>query len=254
MKKKSEKIGHVGLRKKRECRYPGRAGELRIWDCSAGAPMPIGEHGERWAVEWVPATRKKGRACFIYVDTVRTAEACFRSLAVGKTDHWGLFEVVAPPDEGAELKPNGKQNDAGTPPGGGPLVLAADTPLTTALKGNFLTPQIVKLFEAQLEANRPIYATVDGNQEVVAYEPDWATRREALKLLLHYREGLPVKRVEEITRHETSNEEVLSRIATKPGYREAMRDYILFCDDQDQKRLANVMKAVPVAEVVPVEK
>jgi len=248
MKKKSEKRAPVfaGLRLERNCRYPEREGKIRVWCCPEGAPMKVSPKGERWAVEWVPGG--KGKPLFVYLPNFRTARACFRSLAAGKQpDRWGLFEVQV--DQSGQTV---CQTDPQPPGGEGDArpAIARNAPLTPTLVTEFTSPEIVAVLRDMLQASRPIYASSDGSQQVVGYEPDWNTRREALKMLLHYRDGLPLKRVEEV-RHETvSHDQMLQSLMKSPASRNAFRSWIDWCDEQQRKSLANIMKAdVKDAEV-----
>jgi hypothetical protein len=238
MKKKSGKSTPrwVGMIRERRCEYPKRKGTLLLWDCERGAPMPIGENGERWAVQWQPGG--KGEPKHVHLPNQRTALACFRTLAAGKErDQWGLFELP-------ESKPEqtvGQITESPSPGGG--VVQAPPKGLTAALLTGFSDDEIVTALKSMMAAERPIYGSADGTQAVVGFEPDWQTRREGLKLVLQYREGLPLKRVAEIRRHESSAEEVRQRIATLPGYRAAFREFIEHCDQEQKRKLENIMRA-----------
>lgn len=239
MKKKSKKSIHAGLRKERRCHYPERAGTLYLWDCHVGAPMKPGPEGQRWAVEWRPGGR--GKPLYVHLPNQRTAMTCFRTLAKADgVDRWGLFVLQEP----EQAKQNGSQTESPPQGGGGGLVIARDTPLTRALVASFDTLEVIALLREQLAATRPIYASSDGNQEVVGYEPDWPTRREALKTMLNYREGLPVKRVEETTVHKTSAEDFVSMM-DRPAFRAAAKALIADAENRQKKRLENIIRSVP---------
>jgi hypothetical protein len=251
MKKKSEKVPlHLGLVMERRCNYPQRAGHLRLWDCAKGAPMGMGEANERWAVEWLPGGR--GKPLYVHLRNQKTGLACIRGLAAGRADQWGLFELLEP-NEGRDgsqtaISPQGGGGEVSVPP------ISRDTPLTAALMVAFDTPRVIALLEEMLGATRPIYATVDGDQQVVGYEPDWATKRDALKLLLGYRDGTPVKRSEEIKRVDKSPDEVIMELASNPKTRGAMANLCAFYDSTDHKRLENLArrhKAKTAVEVPP---
>lgn len=237
MKKKSEKMPLLGLVKERTCLYPKREGTLRWWDASKGAPMGLGPEGERWAVEWHPGGR--GKPLYVHLRTRDIASRCFRDLAKGETDRWGLFEIL-------EKEKSGDVSQIVSPPdgGGGGTALgpiARGTPISAALVERFDADRIVGLFEDLLSATRPIYASIEGDQQVVGYEPDWATRRDGIKTMLAYRDGLPVKKIEEIRRSETSPEEGLAHLASNPKARARLQEYCNWLDERDEKRMATVV-------------
>lgn len=244
MKKKSEKIPLLGLVKERACQYPKREGTLRWWDATKGCPMGHGPDGERWAVEWHPGGR--GKPLYVHLKTRDVSARCFRDLAKGEVDRWGLFEILEPAK-------SGDVSETVNPPdgGGGEIVkapIARGTPLTAALIERFDAPRIVELFEDLLGATRPIYASIEGDQQVVGYEPDWATRRDALKTMLSYRDGLPVKKIEEIRRSEGSTEEGLAHLASNPKSRAKLQEYCAWLDERDSKRMATVVAGREVKE------
>jgi hypothetical protein len=249
MKKKSEKLpAFGGLRQERLCRYPKREGRIRWWCCREGAPMGLGPKGEAWALEWIPGG--KGKPLFVHFRSRDESSRAFRSLSAGKErDRWGLFEIQTAEPEKSE---NGSETDPQPPGGEGDArpAIARNAPLTPTLVQEFTSPEIVAVLRDMLQASRPIYASSEGSQQVVGYEPDWNTRREALKMLLHYRDGLPLKRVEEV-RHETvSHDQMLQSLMKSPASRNAFRSWIDWCDEQQRKSLANIMKAdVKDAEV-----
>jgi hypothetical protein len=256
MKKKSKKVeAHLGMVREAICRYKKRAGHLRMWDCQKGSPMGLGPASERWAVEWLPGGR--GKPLYVHLRNQRTALACIRALSAGKPDQWGLFELL---ESKREL--DVPQNEKIPDPGGGEVAvpsIARDTPLTPALMEAFDTPRVIALLEEMLDAKRPIYATIDGDQQVVGYEPDWPTKREGLKLLLGYRDGTPVKRSEEVKRHEMSPEEAMSLLASNPKTRGAMANLCAYYESRDSKRLENLAsrhkaKVMLDAELSPEEK
>lgn len=66
-------------------------------------------------------------------------------------------------------------------------------------------------------------------------EPDWPTRLNGLRLLLAYREGLPLRRKEVIKAPIPTAEEVKGRLENRPNYRRALRNYIDWLDAKDAK-------------------
>ena len=211
-----------------------------LWDCKIGAPMKMGPEGERYAVEWRPGGR--GKPLFVHLATKKTAQICLRTIAKGEADRWGLFEIQVP--ETTEMSPNGSPEEKSVEGGGGvPAlpVITRDMPLAQALKIVYDTPSTVALIGELLQASKPIYSSIDGDQQVVGYEPDWPTRKEGVKIMLGYRDGLPVKKVEEIVHHETTPDEFIERLSRK-GYRDAMQQLIDHHNKQDEMRLAHVME------------
>jgi hypothetical protein len=232
MKKKSEKK-HLGLVREAICRFRGKAGHLRMWDCKLGAPMGMGEANERWAVEWVPGGR--GEGCHVHLRTIRIAQACLRGIAAGKADQWGLFEL--PENKEGRDVPKTEVSDQGGGGGGELAVVTPGMPLTRALMLAFDAPYVIEKLKEMLDATRPVYASEDGSQKVVDHEPDWATRRDAMKLLLSYRDGMPIKRTEEIKSSAMTGDAVMARMMHDRKSRAAFAKYLKYLDAQDDARL-----------------
>ena len=57
-------------------------------------------------------------------------------------------------------------------------------------------------------------------------EPDWPTQIKGLQMLLAYRDGLPIQRIEEIPKREISFTDLKQSFLTKPGYRHAVIGYL----------------------------
>lgn len=251
MKKKSEIPSvQAGLSKERNCRHAKYPGLLRLWHCRDGSPMGSGPDGEPWAVEWHPGG--KGESRHVHFRNQREALACFRGLGKGQPDRWGMFEF--PEKKPRKKKQDVAQKETPPPPGGGEVAPPAETPknelaiyrgmpLTPAFKEAFTTDEIIAKIKQMMDAERPIYATVDGTQSVVGHEPDWQTQREALKALLNYREGLPVKRVEEIRTNVVSAADIERKIVTSPAYCDALQKLIDHAREQQKRRLKTVMTA-----------
>lgn len=247
MKKKSAKSERkalmAGLMKERFCNLRHREGVLTLWDCEKGSPMNSGPEGERWAVQWRPPGRGKTR--HVHARTQRLALSIFRGLGRGDPDQWGMFDDPKKPELPETEKQDGAQTAAevaGGAEGVNSIALLRSMPLTVALKTAFTVDEIVTVLKDMLGATRPIYGSADGAQQVVGYEPDWQTRREGAKLLLSYREGLPLKRTEEVRKNVVSSEDVERRIATSPAYRDALRQYLEHAESQDRRRLKTVME------------
>lgn len=229
----------LGLVKERRCNYPKREGTLRWWNCLKGSPMGLGENGDKWAVEWHPGGR--GKHLYVHLPTRDISRACFTGLARGDEDRWGLFELLEP-QKGGDVSEFSAASSAG---GGGTAVgpVARDTPLTSALALAFPVERVIALLNELVTANRPIYATIDGDQQVVGYEPDWATRRDGVKVMLSYRDGTPVKRSEEVKRHEMSAEDGMSLIKTDRKLRAKLTKYYAWLDATEEDELAGLAKA-----------
>ena len=67
-------------------------------------------------------------------------------------------------------------------------------------------------------------------------EPDWPKRLQGLRLLLAYREGLPIPRKEIPKAQPTSSESVKNLLISNPASRQAFRDYIDWIDQQAEAR------------------
>lgn len=227
MARKKEWRDYTGYRRSRVCK--ARRGEIIIWDTSQGAPMSMSKAGLRWCVQHVPAGR--GKKTQMYCRTLATAETMLRSLVEGE-DMWGFWEDPPASSKTKNTKKTvGKEkhnvSETGEPPeGGAPPAPVTLQGLTMALRDGFPEAEITKMFSALLEATKPIYANNQGNVTVAANEPDWAIRKDALKLMLSYREGTPVQRKEEVRRIETNETEFMRRIAKNPNYRHALRRFI----------------------------
>ena len=63
-------------------------------------------------------------------------------------------------------------------------------------------------------------------------EPDWPKRLQGLRLLLAYREGLPIPRKEIPKAQPTSSESVKDLLINNPRSRQAFRDYIDWIEQQ----------------------
>lgn len=214
---------HVGYRFQRVCKSKG--GILFLWDTITGAPMPIGVNGERWCIEHRPDGR--GEPTTMHLTTWRSARKAFRSLAAGKPDEWQFWTVPKSEQVGQYVGQRGPlQLSAGLEQNTG--VTLASSGLSACLIAAFPPERIAELLLQMCEATRH---TESGP------EPDWPTRKEGLKLMLAYQLGLPLKRVEEVVRHEQTNEGFISNLTTKPGYRHALRCLIDSMDEKQQERI-----------------
>lgn len=239
MSSTSKLSGYPGLRTSRECLWPKRRGRLYLFDCNAGAPVGVGPDGERWAIIWTPTRSTRAKARFLHLPRFRDAERALRQLRTGEKDEYGMFdapnEKPTPPkqlteSEDAEVVylppcPDKPVNPAQLIRKGALDAQAAAT-LTQTLVDRFSPTWIADQLQRLVAAKRPLYGNVNGEQAVIGYEEDFATQRAALQLLLAYQQGLPVKRSEEIVQHQSTDADVIARLAMKPHYRAAMLQYI----------------------------
>jgi len=114
--------------------------------------------------------------------------------------------------------------------------------LSAELEKRLPPEKLLGYIEELLNAQRPIYATVDGNQKVVGHEPDYVAMNNGLKWALNYKEGLPLKRVVEIKRHEANDAEVIDRLSRKPAMRRAYREFLDSCDKAQSIRISDLAK------------
>jgi hypothetical protein len=243
-KRQKAQVGQCGLRAVNVCNYPDHVGDLYLWDLSAADQWGPGPDGERWVVEWHPGGRRKGR--HIYLPSLKIAKACFAQLRRGGEDLWGLFVDFSSP-----VKPDVSSGQLATTPGGAPPATPGN--LTAALIEQYTPEVIIGHIDKLLTARKPIYGSENGTQKVVAWEPDVVAVSNGLKILLSYRDGTPVKRTEEIKRHEASAADIISSIETKPGYRHALMGLIQAVEERQSKRLADLARSVPVEVIDPEE-
>lgn len=191
-----------------------------LWDCHQGAPMPAGPDGERWCVEFAPVGRVAPTR--MHFPNWRAARQAFRALAAGKPDEWGFWdasnlersEQYVGQTSGASREGQPVHNGGSGSESGG---------LSARLRAEFPLESVMEIMLGLCRATRP---TPTGP------EPDWTTRAAGIKLLLAYRVGLPIQRKEEVTRRETSDAEIVARLITKPGYRQAMLNFIISLENQ----------------------
>lgn len=220
-----------GLRKQRRISRPDQTGTLFLWDCAQGAPMEVGADGERWAIEHRPGGKRAKRR-HLHFPNFRIARFALAALAGDGEDEWGFFS--------GHGKQDGGQTQDSPGEGGGPasLALSTDVGFMRLLRDEFPESTIISYLRDLCEAEKGVYSY--GVE--TAKEPDWATREKGLKLLLAYREGLPVQRKEEVSRRESSDAEVMEKVAMKPGYRRAWMNYCAAIERQEADRLDDLRK------------
>jgi hypothetical protein len=222
------------------CLKPGREGKFYLWDVFESG-IDAGPEEERWCVEWHPGGRKKSK--MVYLPTFKVARRCYQSLRAGEPDQWGLFDTIS----GQAGRPVGKKEVATTSGGNPPA--APPMSLTAALHEKYTPDKIIGYIDLLLNAKKPIYGSENGTQKVVAWEPDVVAVSNGLKLLLSYKEGTPVKRTEDIKRHEASAADIINSIQTKPGYRHALMGLIKSVEERQSRRLADLARPAEVEEV-----
>lgn len=241
-----------GFRKQRRVTRKGRLGTLILWDCNEGAPMEPGPRNERWAIEYDPGG--KGKKRHMHFPTIHMARHAMGALATdAKDDEWGFFPLPERED-GSRVARNGSPNDMVSHPPAiqpSPLSPVPSDGISAALLKEFPEERIIGYLTSLCEASKVI---VDKGKEI-GDEPDWATREKGLRLLLAYRSGTPVQRKEEVNRRESSEAETIAKIATKPGYRMALKNYIAAIDDnsareQEVRRKKQAEEQVVKGEVV----
>lgn len=154
----------------------------------------------RWCVMHIESGNSH---CF---SSQRKAKEAIRLLAVGN-DEWGIL-----PPEPKTISPIELVEQAETtvlPPDGSSS--SPHNQISQLLIDAFPDEEITRIFEELLTAEKP-----DGS-------PDWSTRRGALRDMLAYRNGQPLKMEMIIHRTEdTSEEAIVNRLSSDPTYLQAM--------------------------------
>jgi len=178
----------------------------------------------------------------MWVKTYDTAMLMLKKLRTGE-DLWNFWSE----GNGAELKPSHQP--------GGALMRGDESSqqgslgnLSAMLRTAFDEKCVQQYLTDLLTASKPVYSTGNGEQKVIGETPDWATRKDALKLLLAYRDGMPLKRKEEVVSHQSSDAQVIANLANKPGYRHAMRNFIDSMDDRSRQRTEGLQATVEECE------
>lgn len=201
---------------------------MTLWDTFQGSPMAAGPQGERWCVEHQPTGNVASKE--MHFPNWREALRAYRALASGKPDEWGFWEAVEP----VQVVQYVSQTRRHDPRGGMVQSTASEESsagLSTVLRTTFSHESISDMLREICEATR---------QTESGPVPDWAVRKEGLKLLLAYQYGLPIQRKEEVARRESTDGDVIARLATKPGYRSAVRNYIEALEQKEAERLGKL--------------
>lgn len=224
-----------GVYKQRRVSRKGQTGTLVLWDthkeCLDG--IEAGPNRERWCL--VHHVAGRGDAAEdggetprqMHFPNQRTALAALKTLAAtNEPDEWRFF---APGRQQSVLE----ASPANTPDlTGGQLArhgVVASPSLARLLQEKFPEEYLANKLADLLEAEQTIY--VEGI--AVGKEPAHKIQLDTLKLMLAYRDGLPVQRKEEIKATVRTDEDVMNRLAKKPAYRDVMLEFILSLKDRD---------------------
>lgn len=215
-----------GFRKQWRCNR-GK-GTVRLWYLEDGAPFQPGPNGEKWVCEW---EQPGGESKIVHAANLRLGMSLCAEIKAGKTN------VFAKSRE----QTVSHQAETHAPPSS--PITSVQIRTSEALQKRFDDERIADLIEDGLKAEKA-YLTKEG----LEYSPDWTARLNFAKLLLAYRDGTPIQRIEQKKTNSSSDADVMAKLATKPGYRKGMQAW-LDALDAKQRDTLNALDAAKKGKV-----
>lgn len=158
---------------------------------------------ERWCLTHLPSGNSR---CF---GSRRKAMEVIRTLAVGVDNAWDIL----PFGENDKITTVELMEEAGVVTRIAQPEGPSNAQISAILTAAFPDAKVVELIEELIAAKKP-----DGT-------PDWPTREKGVRLMLSYRNGMPLKMEMIVHRNEALDDAaILERIGTDPIYRQAMLD------------------------------